>query len=153
MELLTYSGRADAALAFAADRANHPRGIEQSISAIVATARALAHRRAADVEVAVKANLQLVRDDIRNVPTALRLFTALGDRDRGFDLIEAYLFRSGPLASGVNPLTHFSPVHTETLFHPYSRILWPDPRFAAITQKVGLDAYWKSTGFVPAFRR
>lgn len=153
MSLLTYSGRADAALAFAADSANHPRGIEQSISAIVATARALAYRRAPDVEVAVSANLQLVRDNIRNVPTALRLFTALGDLDRCFDLIEAYLFRRGPIASGANPLTLYSRVDTDTLFHPYSRILWPDPRFAAITRKIGLDAYWKSIDFVPAFRR
>lgn len=153
MSLLTYSGRAEAALAFAADRANHPRGIEQEISAIVATARALADRRAPDVEAAVTANLQLVRDDIRNAPTALHLFTALGDRNRGLDLIEAYLFRGGPLALGATPLTLYSPVHTDTFFHPYSRILWPDPRFAAITRKAGLDAYWKSIGFVPAFRR
>jgi tetratricopeptide (TPR) repeat protein len=153
MSLLTYSGRADAALAFAADPANHPRGIEQEISAIVATARALAHRRAADIEVAVTENLQSVRHNIRNAPEALHLFTALGDLDRSFDLIEAYLFRSGPLASGADPLTPFSAVYTDTLFHPYTRILWPDPRFAAITRKVGLDAYWKSIGFVPAFRR
>ena len=153
MSLLTYSGRADAALAFAADTANRPRGIEQEISAIVATARALAYRRTADVEVAMTANLQSVRDNISNAPTALHLFTALGDRDRSFDLIEAYLFRRGPLASGANPLTPFSQVYTDTLFHPYSRILWPDPRFAAITRKIGLDAYWKSIGFVPAFRR
>ena len=98
-------------------------------------------------------NLQSVRDDIRNAPTALHLFTALGDRDRSFDLIEAYLFRRGPLASGVNPLTLYSRVYTDTLFHPYSRILWPDPRFAAMTRNVGLEAYWKSTGFVPAFLR
>jgi tetratricopeptide (TPR) repeat protein len=153
MSLLTYSGRADAALAFAADAANHPRGIEQEISAIVATARALANRRAADVEAAMTANLQLVRDDIRTAPEALHLFTALGDRDRSFDLIEAYLFRRGPLASAANPLTPFSQVYTDTLFHPYTRILWPDPRFAAMTRKVGLDAYWKSINFVPAFRR
>lgn len=153
MSLLTYSGRAEAALAFAADRANRPRGFEQQISAIVATARALAYRRAADVEVAVTVNLQLVRDNIGNAPTALRLFTALGDRDRGFALIEAYLFRRGPLASGADPLTLYSPVLTETLFHPYTRILWPDARFAAITRRAGLDAYWKSISFVPAFRR
>ena len=153
MSLLTYSGRADAALAFAGDRATHPRGIEQEISAIVATAQALADRRAADIEVAVTENLQSVRDDIGNVPTALHLFTALGDRDRSFDLIHAYLFRSGPLASGANPLTLYSPVQTDTFFHPYTRILWPDPRFAAITRKIGLDAYWKSIDFVPAFRR
>lgn len=153
MSLLTYSGRAEAALAFAGDRANHPRGNEQDISAIVATARALAYRRAPDVETAVTANLQSVRNDIRNAPTALHLFTALGDRDRGLALIEAYLFRRGPMASGANPLTLYSPVYTETFFHPYSRILWPEPRFAAITRKIGLDAYWKSIGFVPAFRR
>jgi hypothetical protein len=153
MELLAYSGRADAALAFSADKANHPRGIERSIFAIVATARALAHRRAVDVEVAVTANLQLVRDNIRNAPMVLRLFTALGDRDRSFDLIEAYLFRTGPLASGASPLSPFSSIHTDSLFHPYTRSLWPDPRFAAMTQKVGLDAYWKSINLVPAFRR
>lgn len=153
MSLLTYSGRAEAALAFAADRANQPRGIDQSISAIVATARALADRRPPDVQAAVTANLQLVRDNIRNAPAALHLFTALGDRDRAFDLIEAYLFRRGPLASGAAPLTLYSSVYTETLFHPYTRILWPDPRFAAITRKIGLDAYWKGIDFVPAFRR
>jgi DNA-binding winged helix-turn-helix (wHTH) protein/Tfp pilus assembly protein PilF len=153
MSLLTYSGRADAALALAADRANHPRGIEQEISAIVATARALASRSAADIEAAVTANLRSVRGNIRNVPGALHLFTALGDRDRSFDVIHAYLFRSGPLASGATPLTPFSPVQTETLFHPYNRILWPDPPFAAMTRKIGLDAYWKSINFVPAFRR
>ncbi len=99
------------------------------------------------------ANLQSVRDNIGNAPTALHLFTALGDRDRSFDLIEAYLFRRGPLASGANPLTLYSAVYTDTLFHPYTRILWPDPRFAAMTRKIGLDGYWKSIDFVPAFRR
>lgn len=153
MSLLTYSGRAAAALAFAADPAKHPRGIDRSISAIVATARALAYRRAPDIEAAVTANVQWVRENIRNAPAALRLFTALGDRDRSFDLIEAYLFRRGPLASGANPLTLYSAVHTETLFHPYSRILWPDARFAAVTREIGLDAYWNSTSFVPAIRR
>ena len=120
---------------------------------MVATARALASRSAADIEVAVTENLRSVRDNIRYVPEALHLFTALGDRDRSFDVIHAYLFRSGPLASGANPLSPFSPVQTETLFHPYNRVLWRDPRFAAITQKIGLDAYWKSIDFVPAFRR
>jgi tetratricopeptide (TPR) repeat protein len=153
MSLLTYSGRAEAALAFAGDRANQPRGIEQEISAIVATARALANRRVPDVQLAITANLQSVRDDIKNAPTALHLFTALGDRDRSFDLIHAYLFRRGPLASSANPLTLYSRVFTDTFFHPYSRILWPDPRFAAITRKIGLDAYWQSIDFVPAFRR
>ena len=153
MSLLSYSGRADAALAFAADRANHPRGIEHEISAIMATARALASRNAADIEVAVTANLRSVRDNIRNVPEALHLFTALGDRDRSFDVINAYLFRRGPLAWGANPLTPFSPVQTESLFHPYNRILWPDARFAAMTREIGLDAYWKSIDFVPSFRR
>ena len=153
MSLLTYSGRANAALTFAADPAKHPRGIDQAISAIVAAARALAYRRAADAEAAVTANLQWVRDDIRNTPAALPLFTALGERDRGFDLFHAYLFRLGPLAPDANPLTLYSAVHTDSLFHPYSRTLWPDPRFAAITRKAGLDAYWKSIGFVPEFRR
>ena len=61
MSLMSYSGRADAALAFAADPANHPRGIEQSISAIVATARALAYRRARDVRGALSRRHRLAR--------------------------------------------------------------------------------------------
>ena len=91
--------------------------------------------------------------NIRNIPAAVRLFTAFGDRDRCFALLDAYLFRRGPLASGAHPMTPFTQVYTDTLFHPYTRILWPDPRFAALTRDIGLDAYWRSAGFVPPHRR
>ena len=153
MELLTYSGRAEAALALAADREKHPRGMEQLIPVMTATARALAYRWPDDIEAAASGVMQSVRDDIANTPAAVRLFTALGDLDRCFALLDAYLFRRGPLASGARPLTPYSQVYTETLFHPYTRILWPDPRFAALTRDMGLDDYWRDVGFVPAHRR
>ena len=153
MALLTHSGRAKAALAFAADRESHPRGIEQSMPTMTATARALAYRRPLDIEAAAATTMQSVRVDVGNIPAALRLFSAIGDRDRCFALLEAYLFRHGPLASGAHPLTPYTRVYTEHLFHPYTRNLWPDPRFAALTRTTGLDAYWESVEFVPAFRR
>ena len=153
MALLTHSGRAEAALAFAADRERHPRGIEQSIPIMTATARALANRRPEDIEAAMAIAMQSVRADVRNIPPAMRLFSALGDRDRCFALLEAYLFRHGPLASGAHPLTPYTRIYTEHLFHPYTRNLWPDPRFSQITRKTGLEAYWESVGFVPSFRR
>ncbi len=153
MELLTYSGRAEAALALAADREKHPRGMEQLTPVKTATARALAYRRPGDIEAAASGVMQSVRDDIANAPAAARLFTALGDPDRCFALLDAYLFRRGPLASGVQPMTPYTRVYTETLFHPYTRILWPDPRFAALTRDAGLDDYWRSIKFIPAHRR
>ena len=153
MSLLTYSGRPEAALALAADRENHPRGMEQLIPTIVATARTFAYRRRDDIEAAVAGAMQSVRTNIGNIPGAVRLFTALGDRDRCFALLDAYLFRRGPLASGAHRLTPYTRVYTETLFHPYSRSLWPDPRFAAITHESGLDRYWRSIDFSPQFRR
>lgn len=153
MSLLTYSGRAEAALALVADREKLPRGIDQLIPVKAATARALAYRRPEDVEAAAEGVMQSVRTDVGNTPAAVRLFTALGDRDRCFALLDAYLFRRGLLASGAQPLTPYTQVYTDQLFHPYTRILWPDPRFAAIIQGIGLDHYWRSIGFTPQFRR
>ncbi len=153
MSLLTYSGRAETALALATDREKQPRGMDSSIPMIVATARALAYRRPGDIGAAAAGALQSVRTNIGNAPTAVRLFTALGDHDRCFALLDAYLFRRGPLASGAYPLTPYTQLFTDSLFHPYTRSLWPDPRFAALTREAGLDDYWRSASFVPAFRR
>jgi DNA-binding winged helix-turn-helix (wHTH) protein/tetratricopeptide (TPR) repeat protein len=152
MMILTYGGKADAAAAFADNPDHHPHGVDDQIELRRLTAVALADRdprRIADVKSRLLAN---VERSIGEVPAALRLHASLGDIDTCFELLDAYYFGRGrfaPPPSGIVPVQHF----TEFLFYPASRRLWPDPRFKQLMGELGLEAYWRSIGFVPVALR
>ena len=156
MLLLTYGGDPERALAFAANRDVQPSGAsaEHVIEKRIATARALISGEAARIADVRSTLLDGVDEEILNAPQAVRFLGAIGDKTTVFELLDAYFRRRGPYArEAMTPIGPMAPIMTDFLFHPTSRIMWDDPRFAALTRDIGLDEYWRSAGFVPAHRR
>ena len=156
MMLLTYGGRPARGVAFAENPDYHPSGggAEAVIALRLATAKALVSRNAGELGQIRDRLLASVKNEILNVPQAVRFFSALGERDVIFELLDAYFDRRGRFAAGgLKPIHPLSRIATDFLFHPTSRLLWSDPRFAAITRDIGLDDYWRAVGFVPMQRR
>lgn len=156
MILLTYGGRPEQAVIFGENSDYHPSGgkAEQVVALRLATAKAMVSRNSADVAAVRDRLLANVDQEILNVPQAVRFFGALGERETVFELLDAYFYRRGRFAAaGLAPIHPMTRMMTDFLFYPTARLLWKDPRFATITRDIGLDDYWRSVGFVPAFRR
>jgi DNA-binding winged helix-turn-helix (wHTH) protein len=156
MILLTYGGRPEQAVAFAENRDNHPSGAnaEPAISLRLATAKALVSRNAAELSKVRERLLADVTREILNVPQAVRFFSALGERDLIFELLDAYFNRRGRFVTSAHkPIHPLSRITSDFLFHPTAQLLWADPRFASLTRVIGLDDYWRASGFVPAHLR
>ncbi len=154
MILLTYSGKPEQAVAFGQNSDFHPSGAEKVIETRLATARALVSRSVTDLATVRTELLKMVDENVLDVPAATRFLCASGGWDTLFGLLDAYFYRRGRFAlnaaKAIHPLTR---LQTNFLFYPISRILWDDPRFAALTRDIGLDDYWRSVKFLPAHRR
>lgn len=156
MILLTYGGNPDRAVAFAANLELRPTGTgaEGVIGTRVAAAKALVSRIPAEIAEVRSTLIASAEATVLNAPPAVRFLGAIGDKESMFELIDAYFRRRGRYASdAMKPIGLLAPLLTEWLFHPTSRLLWRDPRFAALTRDIGLDAYWQAASFKPSHRR
>ncbi len=43
--------------------------------------------------------------------------------------------------------------YTSFLFMPNMALLWGNPRFTALLERIGLERYWRESGTVPDYRR
>jgi tetratricopeptide (TPR) repeat protein len=159
---LTHTGRAEEAMRVLADDSIRPVAFpEDQHRAALVTARAIAGRMTAAE--AVRINLQGLEAGSPDVLTYLnRKLTfaqlvaqrcaALGDRDSAFALLNGYYFAEGEWAK-VAPAAGDMDRSTFALFEQPMSSLWSDPRFAALTRRIGLDRYWQTTGKTPDFQR
>ena len=156
MILLTYSGKPEQAVAFGQNSEFHPSGTgaEKVIETRLAMARALVSGSVIDLETVRTEVLKMVDEHVMSVPAAARFLCASGDSNTLFGLLDAYFYRRGRFARNAAKAIHsLTRLQTDFLFYPISRILWDDPRFAALTRDIGLDDYWRSVRFLPAHRR
>lgn len=155
MAVLTYSSRPEAAVAFAADRSRLPfrESGEGLLFRRIITARALAGLARADVDHAARLHRASAAADWEEIPAAARFFSALGELDTAFELLRGYFFNQGEFSSPSRPprgpLTRYA---VGDLFWAPMAPLWRDPRFRQLTQRIGLEDYWRSTGRAPDFR-
>ncbi|HEX8534122.1 MAG TPA: winged helix-turn-helix domain-containing protein [Allosphingosinicella sp.] len=147
-ELLAFSGRSAAAIAFVNDPDKWIAGSDTAaVSSRIVLARAIGTRDPGAVAAALSAQRAMLIEQAGSAPVVAPVFAALGRADLAFEALEAY-FREGPVAAGQE-----QPRYTQFLFTPPMAPLRADPRFGAITRAIGLEDYWRSARIPPDYRR
>jgi DNA-binding winged helix-turn-helix (wHTH) protein/Tfp pilus assembly protein PilF len=154
LAMLTYSGRADQAVAMGDDLANRPINIPfEDVELNVMCARALAGRGAAELRRVADAQLAAAKRGIGYAENAMSYLSAAGFLDEAFGVASAiYLgedlarmgarFATGTFIVGKRRQTHH-------LFMPPTAAMRADPRFPRLMQDIGLADYWRASGHAP----
>jgi tetratricopeptide (TPR) repeat protein len=149
IKLLALTGRAKEALALASDPAAKPleeRDAPNHASRLLFV-KALATRASADVERALDSILREAREvELDRVTLGLQS-GVLGRTDLALEMLEGVYLRRGEWR------TERPYLGTHPLFQPHARTLWPQPRFKAIVDAIGLERYWQSARVPPDYRK
>ncbi|HEX8194213.1 MAG TPA: winged helix-turn-helix domain-containing protein [Allosphingosinicella sp.] len=150
---LAHSGRADRALAMAAQAAQRPIGIpEWNFELIETSARALMTRAPADAAAAVAANVEAARRGAGFAENAIEVAAALGAVGRTYEVAQAYYFGRGFQVAGSRysaqqgSFTRPARRETKLLFSPSTEAMRRDSRFAPLVREIGLADYWRTSG-------
>jgi DNA-binding winged helix-turn-helix (wHTH) protein/Tfp pilus assembly protein PilF len=148
-----YSGRPRAASGFASNSATLPSGFgPPQVDRRLRLAKALETGTTADVDAALAEHVSIALADTDAIPMAVPVFAALGQDDLVFDSLDRYLLDRGPFESRVRR-PDVVDRSTDMLFAlPLSRHR-QTPRFESLVTAIGMDAYWRSAGAVPDYRR
>ena len=148
---LMHSGRPAEALKLLRDPAERPPGTSQGlIEAIEATAKALAGQGTAAE--ALASNLAVLESEPAALFGAAHAATAFEDKETALALLSGYYFNEGKWARSA-PVGGDQDRQTAPLFQPPMRNLWRDREFDALLERIGLNAYWRSSRTVPDFRK
>lgn len=155
-----FTGRIDEAIAMAENVDGRPQTIPDSeIDAVLAVARVMRSRDPAGI--AEQRRVQLERAHLASgyAEVAMQTLGALGLADDVMTIAEAYFLNRGwtvpPIRfpRGQGSYTRLADRRTWFLFYPMMAPLWRTPRFARLTEALGLERYWKETGATPDYRR
>lgn len=156
--ILMYTGRADAAIALAADRDSLPSGIaEEEIAAVVRVARAILSKSPGEVDAVVAEQVKRAGQAAGVAENAAQFAAALGRRDDSFRILNAYYFGEGfdageiRFTSAQGTLTPRNDRLTTFLFNPVLADLRHDPRFARLASRLGLVDYWRGARKAPDY--
>jgi DNA-binding winged helix-turn-helix (wHTH) protein len=150
---LVHSGRAERALAMAAQASLRPIGIpDWNFELIEASARALMTRAPADAAAAVAANMAAARRGAGFAENAIEMSAALRALDRTYEVAQAYYFARGFAVAGSRyaaeqgSFTRPTRRETKLLFSPSTAAMRGDGRFAGLVREIGLEGYWRASG-------
>lgn len=157
--LLLYTGRPREALAHAENLESRPETVdEDNFQRCRLVAQAMLSRAASDVDAALDHVMRMARQGAGHAENAIQYASALGRPDLAFETCEAYFFGRGFAVADVRfsprlkVYTALEDRRTNILFFPSTVALRADPRFAALTQELGLDAYWRETRTRPDYQ-
>lgn len=156
--LLLHTGRADQALAQGRNVAGRPREVPRdNIEMVMIVAEAAVSRRAADIDTAMRVNVEAAHRGAGFAENAMQFAVTLGRVDTAFELAQAYYFARGfstgearfpPMQGGFTPQ---NARRTHLLFMPSTAAMRRDARFAPIVEELGLKRYWDEAGVRPDY--
>ncbi|WP_019833511.1 winged helix-turn-helix domain-containing protein [Sphingomonas sp. PR090111-T3T-6A] len=156
--LLTYSGRAAAALAMVEDEEHRPTGLpDWDFNLSAAEARALMTRSKADIDAAAALYWNWAHQAVGVAENAVRFFSAVGRLDDALAILNALYFNRG-FDVGNRSFGKEQGLYSERRNRP-TWMLWlpsmaglrADPRTASIIREIGLTDYWRKSGNRPDF--
>ena len=148
---LLYSGRASEALAVLGNVEQRPRDLVPGMADVaMTTARALVG--SISRQEAIAANLAFIRNNPASAMAVLHAVTALGDLPSAVAMMRGYYFGEGEWRT-LAPLAGDEDRQTSPLFQPPMRALWRTPEYNRLLERIGLNAYWRSSRIEPDFRR
>jgi DNA-binding winged helix-turn-helix (wHTH) protein/tetratricopeptide (TPR) repeat protein len=150
---LAISGRLPEALSFASDESSRPAsyGVEPETHPEVALEIAMLQAAVDGSAAARDAVLQKVMDAARQAPSLLGAvvrIALLGDVDTSISVLEGFYLGQGPWA-----YVHYGRPPTGFLFRGDTFPVRRHARFPSLLRRIGLEAYWRSTGTLPDYRR
>lgn len=156
-----YGGRPTAAIALAEDIENRPTGIPlDEFNHIIAVARAVGSRDAAEVETVIAAQMQRAKEGQGMARNAVQFACVLGRLDEAFAIAQALFFGRGFTVSDARPTAQnslwtveFEYVRERFLFQPSTNPMRADRRFNRLTEELGLERYWREARVQPDYRR
>jgi DNA-binding winged helix-turn-helix (wHTH) protein len=158
--LFGMTGRAERALAMLADEASRPRLPPPYLAMLKTVAGALAGGDGKDRDGAVdRVTAVLAGGGPFMAVMGSMWLAALGAPDRSLQVIEAFLLERGPMMVEPNwrpgQFLHNDVRRrfTNFLFTPVMAPVQALPDFDAVTEAIGLNAYWQSSGHEPEHRR
>jgi tetratricopeptide (TPR) repeat protein len=157
LEVLMFSGRADEAARIARDEHQRPANANARelarVDALIGALQAAGSARSVGF---MRAQREAARTGDREAVNAIRFAATSGYLDDAFAIAEAYFFARGfevgeSMGNGL-----FSPLdqrRTNFLFEPPAAPMRADRRFAALTEELGLERFWRESRRPPDYRR
>lgn len=154
--LLSYSGRAAAAIAMVEDADNRPIGVpDWQFDLAAAESHALLTQSRSDIDTAARSYMERARESVGLSINAIQFFAMTGRLDDAFGLLNAFYFNRG-FDVGERLYTEEQGAYSErrnrstwTFWLPFMADLRADSRTAKIIQDVGLSDYWRKSGTRP----
>ena len=159
VNMLLFSGRESAAVAFAQDVDRRPANVsDEDVQEIVTLAGALESKSPAISAAVADGQIRRAREAAGSAPYAIQVLAALDRVDEAFMLADAYYFSRGfaipdvRVPPGRTPDVSLNERSTAFLFMPPARAMRADPRFQRLVQDLGLERYWQQADAQPDFR-
>jgi tetratricopeptide (TPR) repeat protein len=157
--MLMFSGRAREAIAMGENVRDRPPLIMPSSFALpIASARALDTHAPADINRAMRMNLEAAPRGAGYAENAMLFTSAIGRVDEAFGIAAAYFFSRGYVVPDVrfdgphHALTSLSQRRTIYLFLPPAEAMRRDARFPRLVKELGLTQFWRETGVTPDYQ-
>ncbi len=151
-----YTGRAERALAMAADEGGRPPGIPAGDFEIISvSARALGSGSAADIDAAIAVHRRAAPQGFGYCANAIRVAAALGRTGDALAFADAYYFDRGFAVAPVlftsqqGLYARPSARWTDFLFSPSCAALHRTAQFRRLTDEIGLGDYWRRSRVRP----
>lgn len=152
---LLYNRRPGAAAAFVMNPEVRPEHLRaEGVQVRVTLARAVERGDPADIAASL-ADQRAMLPSIASVPMTVPVLVLLGQPELAMAAIERYFLGGGgdEIGPPIPPPSRYERRYTHFLFMPNMAPLWPEPRFAALLDRIGLERYWRATGTEPDYRR